>query len=118
MSRQFYTSEPMDPGTAHASYDPIAESVQSVTSSEQDFKKESHGSGGGGIYIIALIIAAPMVLLESGLNKAKAVEVYQQRYASHFKCPYNRSGSCSETLRNDGVKALACKCRNARRGVV
>ena len=64
-------------------------------------------------YLIALLIAAPLVFLQAGFNKNKAVDIYQQKYAQHFRCPYSRTGSCSETLRNEGAKALATKCWKA-----
>ena len=51
----------------------------------------------------------------AGFSKDRAVDVYQARYAKNFQCPYDRDGSCSETFRKDGAKALMQKCRDARK---
>jgi len=61
-------------------------------------------------YLISLIIATPLVLLRSGFNVTRAIDVYQQHYAHRFTCPYGRTGSCSETLRKGGIRALVHKC--------
>ena len=76
------------------------------------------GSGKAGWVPPCLLFIAisPALWFASGFNKNKAINSYQKS-AHEFSCPYGRDGSCSETFRNDGLKALICKCHETRKEV-
>jgi len=71
-----------------------------------------HGNTGKPGCVVGMIFAS-MLFVASGFNKTVAIDRYQ-KYAE-FSCPYGRDGSCSETFRKDGIKALVCKCYKARK---
>jgi len=89
------------------------------TKKSRDFRnrvakvKRKAKKSGGGTCILALILLLPFWIL-SGFNKNKAVSIYQERYAQYFSCPYkNKTGlRCSDVFRQEGFKALVCKCKN------
>ena len=70
--------------------------------------------GWGGYVNVATLLTAVTIFIASGFSTAKAVEVYQKKFTDRFTCPYNKTGSCSNTLQEKGVMALIKKCQAHR----
>ena len=73
-----------------------------------------HGSGTPGFTCLMVSLLAPMFFVMSGFSSDKTIDKYQ-RYGNEFTCPFQKDGSCSEAFRNDGFKALICKCHETRK---
>jgi hypothetical protein len=76
-------------------------------------RSRKHRQSSGSTYILAMFLLFPFWLI-SGFNKEKAVDAWH-KYSYFFPCPYkNKEGSCSNTFKEEGLKALVCKCISSR----